>query len=159
LIRRKNVENAELAAETTNALPLGTLTQQFRVPETILLVEDEAFVREITCEILASEGYCVLKACNAAEAKVVFRLYRKTLQLLLTDVVLPGQNGRDLANDLRMINPRLRTIFVSGYPENVVTQHGIAEDGVFYLPKPFSAESLIRKVRQVLARSLEEIAI
>lgn len=153
------MNHAELVPETTSAVALSTSTHQSRTPETILLVEDEAFVREITCEILESEGYRVLKVCNAAEARVVFRRYRKIVQLLLTDVVLPGQNGRELAKDLRSMNPRLRAIFISGYPENTVTQMGIAEDGMFYLPKPFSAESLLRKVRQVLARSLEEIAV
>jgi two-component system, cell cycle sensor histidine kinase and response regulator CckA len=153
------VNYSELVPETTSAVALTTSTHQSRTQETILLVEDEAFVREITCEILEREGYRVLKACNAAEAKVVFGRYRKILQLLLTDVVLPGQNGRELANDLRALNPRLRALFISGYPENAVTQMGIAEDGMFYLPKPFSAESLLRKVRQVLARSLAEVAV
>jgi two-component system, cell cycle sensor histidine kinase and response regulator CckA len=152
------VENAEPASETTNALALGRLTQPFRVPETILLVEDEAFVREFTSEILETAGYCVLKARTAAEAKIAFRQCGEAPRLLLTDVVLPDQNGRDLAHDLRMTNPSLKTIFVSGYPE-IVPQKGIVEQGVFYLAKPFSAESLLRKVRQVLVRDLEEIAI
>jgi two-component system, cell cycle sensor histidine kinase and response regulator CckA len=152
------VNHTELAPETTSAVALSASIQQSSTHGAILVVEDEAFVREITCEILESEGYRVLKACNAAEAKVVFRRNRKIL-LLLTDVVLPGQNGRELANDLRALNPRLRAIFISGYPENAVRQMGIVEDGMFYLPKPFSAESLLRKVRLVLAPSLAEIAI
>jgi two-component system, cell cycle sensor histidine kinase and response regulator CckA len=71
---------------------------------------------------------------------------------LLTDVVLPGQNGRDLANDLRAVCPTLKILFISGYPENVVTRHGIQEDGMFYLSKPFSLQSLTRKVTQVLGQ-------
>jgi CheY-like chemotaxis protein len=129
------------------------------VAGTILLVEDEAFVREITCEILESAGYQVLKARNAAEADTRFRGHRKKVNLLLADVVLPGQNGRDLANDLRAMNSALGVIFISGYPLNIVTQKRLVEDGMFYLPKPFSAESLLQKVRQVLARDLGEIAI
>jgi two-component system, cell cycle sensor histidine kinase and response regulator CckA len=117
---------------------------------TILLVEDETFLRDVTCETLESAGYRVLKTRNAAEAISTFRQYQTIVRLLLTDVVLPGQNGRDLADDLRSIRPNLRTIFISGYPENVVTRHGIQEDGMFYLPKPFSLQSLIWKVRQVL---------
>jgi DNA-binding response OmpR family regulator len=125
---------------------------------TILLVEDETFVREVTADILESAGYRVLKACNAAEGLRAFRRYRKIVRLLLTDVVLPGQNGRDLANDLRALCPNLRTIFISGYPENAVTKHGLPDDGMFYLPKPFSLESLTRKVRQVLEGEVTQTA-
>jgi CheY-like chemotaxis protein len=117
---------------------------------TILLVEDEAFLREVTCEILESAGYRVLKTRTAAEAISAFSEYKAIVRLLLTDVVLPGQDGRVLANNLRCICPKLRIIFISGYPENAVTRHGIQEDGMFYLPKPFSLQSLTRKVRQVL---------
>jgi two-component system cell cycle sensor histidine kinase/response regulator CckA len=123
---------------------------------TILLVEDETFLREVTCEILESTGYRVLKTHNAGEAISAFRRYKAIIKLLLTDVVLPGQNGRDLANDLHAICPNLRTIFISGYPENAVTRHGIQEDGMFYLPKPFSLKSLTRKVRQVLEQEENE---
>jgi two-component system, cell cycle sensor histidine kinase and response regulator CckA len=147
----------ELALGRLPEITSATLRQQSRRQGAILLVEDEAFVREMSCEILQNAGYRVLKTRSAAEAKVIFRRYRKILKLLLTDVVLPGENGRDLACDLRFIDPGLRTIFVSGYPVNAVTQAGIGEDGMFYLPKPFTAESLLRKVRQVLARDLEEL--
>src|SRR5579864_8441143 len=81
---------------------------------TILLVEDETLLREVTCEILESAGYRVLKTCNAAEAISAFSEYKTIVRLLLTDVVLPGQNGRDLANELRSVCPKLRIIFISG---------------------------------------------
>jgi len=125
-------------------------TDSHRGRGTILLVEDETFLREVTGEILESAGYRVLKTRNAAEALSVFSECKAIVRLLLTDVVLPGQNGRDLANDLRSVSPKLKIIFISGYPENVVTRHGIQGDGMFYLPKPFSLQSLTRKVRQVL---------
>jgi DNA-binding NtrC family response regulator len=83
---------------------------------TILLVEDEAFLREVTCEILESAGYRVLKTRNATEAASAFHRYKTIVKLLLTDVVLPGQNGRDLAKVLRSVCPELRIIFISGYP-------------------------------------------
>lgn len=143
----------ETVPEPLSVMPCTDLPQ---ARGTILLVEDEAFVREVTGDILESAGYRVLKARNAAEALRAFRQYQKIVRLLLTDVVLPGQNGRDLANDLRAICPNLRTIFISGYPENAVTQHGLPEDGMFYLPKPFSLESLTRKVRQVLEQEAED---
>ncbi len=115
-------------------------------------MEDEAFLREVTCEILESAGYRVLKTRNAAEATSTFGEYKSIVRLLLTDVVLPGQNGRDLAHDLRSVCPKLKILFISGYPENVVTRHGIQEDGMFYLSKPFSLQSLTRKVTQVLGQ-------
>lgn len=85
-----------------------------RSRETILLVEDEQFLREVTCEILESAGYRVLKTGNAAEAASAFKEFQPIVRLLLTDVVLPGQNGRDLANELRIICPKLSIIFISG---------------------------------------------
>jgi two-component system cell cycle sensor histidine kinase/response regulator CckA len=117
---------------------------------TILLVEDETFLRDVTCETLESAGYRVLKTRNAREAFSAFSQYKPIVRLLLTDVVLPEQNGRDLANEMRTICPSLKIIFISGYPENVVTRDGIQGEGMFYLPKPFSTQSLTRKVKQVL---------
>jgi len=117
---------------------------------TILLVEDEDFLLEVTSEILESAGYRVIKARNAEEATKLFRQFHSIVELLLTDVVLPGQNGRDLANQLRRISPQLRIVFISGYPENAVTRSGIREDGMSYLSKPFSSQSLTRKVKQAL---------
>jgi two-component system cell cycle sensor histidine kinase/response regulator CckA len=149
--RAYNVNHAQASSEPIPNLGLQiTDTHRPRGRGTILLVEDERFLRETTCEILESAGYRVLKTRNAAEAMTAFREYKAIVRLLLTDVVLPGQNGRDLANDLRSVCPDLRVIFISGYPENVVTRQGIQEDGMFYLPKPFSLQSLTRKVRQVL---------
>lgn len=97
-----------------NTVPVLTNTDPPGGFGTILLVEDEAFLREVTCEILESTGYRVLKTRNAEEAISAFRQYKSIVKLLLTDVVLPGQNGRDLANALRAICPNLRTIFISG---------------------------------------------
>ena len=117
---------------------------------TILLVEDEQFLRDATCVVLEAAGYRVLKTRNAVEGLSTFKEFKPIVRLLLTDVVLPGRNGRDLANDLRAICPELRIIFISGYPENVVTRSGIQGDGMAYLPKPFSMQSLTRKVKEVL---------
>jgi two-component system cell cycle sensor histidine kinase/response regulator CckA len=120
------------------------------IPSTILVVEDEAFVREVTCEILELAGYAVLKARNGAEARCAFQQCGGNIQLLLTDVVLPGENGRDLATFLKTTQQGLKTIFISGYPENTISRDGHPPEGVFYLPKPFSVESLMRKVSEVL---------
>jgi two-component system cell cycle sensor histidine kinase/response regulator CckA len=132
---------------------IGKGAERAWVRETVLLVENENFVRDVTGEILHSAGYRVLKARNAADAMRTFRQYRDEVQLLLTDVVMPGQNGFNLAHDLKAMSLGLRTIFISGYPENSVTRKGLKQTGVFYLPKPFSAESLLRQVGQALAKT------
>ena len=145
-IERKPVMN-----QTAPAIGMGT--ERAWVRETILLVEDENFVRDVTGEILESAGYRVLKARNAADAMRTFRRFRDEVHLLLTDVVMPGQNGCSLADDLKAMSFGLRTIFISGYPENSVTRKGLKQTGVFYLPKPFSAESLLRQVKQALVKT------
>jgi len=145
-----HIQSSTETAPDSVSFARGTDSQ--RSHGTILLVEDEAFLREVTCEILESAGYRVLKTRNAAEATSAFGEYKSIVRLLLTDVVLPGQNGRDLANDLRSVCPKLKILFISGYPENVVTRHGIQEDGMFYLSKPFSLQSLTQKVTQVLGQ-------
>ena len=97
-------ESASIIAETDPPTGRGT----------VLLVEDESFLREVTCEILESAGYRVLKTRNAKEAISAFKEYKSIVRLLLTDVVLPGDNGRDLANELRGVCPKLKIIFISG---------------------------------------------
>jgi CheY-like chemotaxis protein len=120
----------------------------------VLVVEDEAFVREVTVEILQAAGYHVLKARHAVEATAVFRQCEEKVDLLVTDVVLPGRNGRDLARELTRLRPDLKTIFISGYPNNVV-RNAALDDRWLYLSKPFSVESLMRKVHEALAGGRE----
>ena len=143
--------------DASHAITLCRLAQNFRVPETILLVEDEPFVRQSTFEILESAGYRVLKAANAEEARATFRCHGDEVQLLLIDVILPDQNGQDLATDLRASDPDLRVIFVSGYPQKVSKE--LMHNGLFYMAKPFSAESLLTKVWLAMEHRFEEVAI
>lgn len=117
--------------------------------ETILLVEDEAFVREITCQVLESAGYMVLQASSAEEALWAFCQHEGPVHLLLTDMVMPGKNGQDLAAELGALSPEMKTILTSGYAENVAEEMG-RNPRIFFLPKPFSVQSLTRKVRNVL---------
>jgi response regulator RpfG family c-di-GMP phosphodiesterase len=114
VVRRTKVNQIELSSEPMPPVFLCACSQKSAACATILVVEDETFVRELTCEILQDEGYRVLKARNATEARTAFRRVKGTVRLLLTDVVLPGQDGRDLANDLRAVCPAIRTIFTSG---------------------------------------------
>lgn len=114
----------------------------------VLVVEDEAFVRQVTCEVLTSAGYHVFKACCGADALSIFRQQSNSIQLLLTDIVLPGQSGQALAEQLCEFKPGLKALLVSGYPQNGATPQKPA--GMGFLAKPFCSETLLNKVRQVL---------
>jgi DNA-binding NtrC family response regulator len=116
----------------------------------ILVVEDENFVREVTAEILQAAGYAVLKARNAAEALTVFSENQDCIALVVLDVVLPGRSGRDLARELTHLHPGLKILFMSGYPENAITKDKVIRGKSTYLPKPFSVDGLMRKVRDAI---------
>jgi two-component system, cell cycle sensor histidine kinase and response regulator CckA len=120
--------------------------------ETILLVEDERAVRELTLKMLQQLGYAVLVAESADDAMRVSEAHRGELSLLLTDVVMPGLSGRQLADALILVRPGIKVLFLSGYTENTVVHHGVLESGVDFLPKPFSREVLGKKLREILAR-------
>jgi len=122
-------------------------------PPTILLVEDESFVREVAGEVLACAGYRVLKAMNAGEALRIFREHAGAVELLVTDVVLPDRNGCDLALELSSLVGGLRSVFVSGYPENSITRQGLKHPGWFYLAKPFSVAALLEMIEQALPKA------
>jgi CheY-like chemotaxis protein len=121
--------------------------------ETVLVVEDEDGVRRLTAETLESYGYHVLEAANPAEALGIAEQHSDEIQLLLTDVILPGMNGKSLAERVQELIPDINVIFMSGYPADVISKRGIMEREVGYLSKPFSPESLAAKVREVLAAS------
>jgi two-component system, cell cycle sensor histidine kinase and response regulator CckA len=114
---------------------------------TILFVEDEAFVRDVTSEVLRLAGYRVLTAKNAAEAACIYDAHRGKVDCLLTDVVLPGESGRALSRRLRWENPELKILLVSGYAEQLGLLEAEAEE---FLAKPFSTEVLLRRVKQLL---------
>ncbi len=122
----------------------------------ILLVEDERLVREVAGEILRSAGYKVWKAATAAEALHLFEQHHAEIELLITDVVLPDERGPQLAMKLQATGKWVRTILISGYPERVIIKGTREEVPFFYLPKPFSAKTLLQKVRQVV--SLHEMS-
>ena len=118
--------------------------------ETILLAEDEESVRAIACEFLASLGYTVLVAEGPEKALRLATEHPGEIQLLLTDVIMPGMNGRDLSLRLREIRPAIKSLFISGFTADVLSQRGILADGVNFLAKPFSRDKLACKVREVL---------
>ena len=118
--------------------------------ETILLVEDNEQVRQLTSEVLADSGYSVLLAASPEEALVLCRGNHPDIQLLVTDVILPGMNGPQLAAQVKQISPHTRVLFVSGYTSNAIVHYGVLDPGLWFLAKPFSLSELVAKVRQVL---------
>ena len=121
-----------------------------RLGKTVLVIEDEAFVRESTCEILRSAGYHVLQAANAVEARRVFSSATTPIDLLVCDAVLPDTNGMCLAQLLRWHSPRLRTIIASGYPRSVLRDQFRLADQPQVLSKPYSASLLLAHVKALL---------
>jgi len=134
-------------AEETAACCRGIAADPLAGGETILFVEDEAFVREVTSVVLRSAGYRVLTAKDAAAAAGMYDLQSGDVDLLLTDVVLPGESGRALADRLKRACPELKVLLITGYAEQMRLE-AAATDGC--LAKPFSVGVLLRKVRQVL---------
>jgi CheY-like chemotaxis protein len=118
---------------------------------TVLVVEDEANLREVACAVLQDLGYTVLEAANGEEALRLVDADKPSLDLVLIDVVLPGaMNGRELASRLAELQPGLRVLFMSGYTENAIVHQGRLDGGVMLLGKPFSREQLARKVADAL---------
>ncbi len=118
--------------------------------ETILLVEDERAIRLSTKRLLERLGYAVLSAASPGEAMQVAAACQGTIDLLLTDVVMPEMTGRELAVRLVELRPDLRCIYMSGYTANVIAQHGVLDEGVRFLPKPFTRDDLAHAIRAAL---------
>jgi CheY-like chemotaxis protein len=130
--------------------PQGELLASLHGTEMILLVEDEASLRELARHQMRSCGYSVLEASSGADALEVAGNYTGVIHLLLTDVVMPGMNGRALAEKLLRQRPQMSVVYMSGYTGQVVGADGVLHEGSFFLPKPFTREALARKLRETL---------
>ena len=132
-----------------------------RGSETILAVENDSSLREVTCELLQSSGYTVIPAGSPEEALRLAERHAGPIDFLLTDVIMPGMNGRELATQLSVARPGIEILYVSGYTEGVVRDgvHGVLEPGLAFLQKPYTRQALTRKIREILdLRRVESLA-
>ncbi len=118
--------------------------------EKVLFAEDNDDIRESTMEILTALGYQVLAASSGEEALLIFEKQWTEIDLLITDVVMPGMGGKKLSDRAREIKKNLKVLFISGYPEEVIATHGVLQKGIHYLQKPFSVSGLSGKIRKIL---------
>jgi len=137
---------AEESASAVETHPLGG-------DENVLVCEDDRAVRELTARGLEEAGYTVLTASGGREAQVVAAEHNRPIDLLITDVVMPEMNGRQLSDSLRKTFPDLPTLFISGYTSNIIARHGVLDAGVEFLEKPFSRVQLLSRVREVLQKA------
>ena len=142
LPRHEGGAEQESAAGAAGALVRGQ--------ETILLVEDEPSILKLTTRVLTRQGYVVLAANTPGEAIRLASEHASAIHLLMTDVVMPEMNGRDLAKNLQSRYPSLKLLFMSGYTANIIVHQGVLDQGVQFIQKPFSIDDLAAKVREVL---------
>ena len=136
--------------EPVTAAQGGNELETKRGWETVLLVEDAQPLRELARELLEDCGYKVLEAANGAAAIKVAENHQESIHLLLTDVVMPGMDGRKLADHIVRIHPGLKVLYMSGFTDDVIVHHGVLDSGVALLEKPFTKEGLTRKVKEAL---------
>jgi CheY-like chemotaxis protein len=145
------VPRTEEVADREESRPVRA--EESQGSETVLVVEDEIVVRSLARQILEINGYAVLEATDAGEALSVCERHTGPIHLLLTDVVLPRDSGRELARQLTPKRPETKVLFMSGYTDDAIVHQGVLDDDAPFLQKPFTANGLARKVREVLDQS------
>jgi len=135
-------ENVSPIQKTEQDIPSGT--------ETILVVEDEPAVRELTCVLLEDAGYTVLESSGVEDAMETAKDAQRKIDLLLTDVVMPRLDGRELANQMVSLRPDLKVLYMSGYSDDVILHRGVLTQGTVLVQKPFTKRTLLQKVRETL---------
>jgi two-component system cell cycle sensor histidine kinase/response regulator CckA len=123
-----------------------------RGSETVLVVEDDEDVRTLASRILEALGYDVVQAASGEDALAIAQARRDPIDLLLTDVVMPGLNGRQVADLIAPIHPRCRVLYTSGYTDEAIVRHGVLDEGIAFVAKPYTPLDLGLKVREVLDR-------
>lgn len=139
-----------LAARAVGAPEASEEARVVTGKETILIVDDAATIRGLVQQLLRVSGYASLAAANSEEALRAAREHPGPIQLLITDVIMPGMNGRELYTALRAIRPTLRVLYISGHTDDVIAPHGVLETGTHFLAKPFTVAALNRKIREAL---------
>ena len=124
-----------------------------RGTETLLLVEDDSQLRQLSSSVLTHCGYRVLVANGPEEGLATAKANHKDIRLLITDVVMPGMNGRQLAEQIQRDSPKIKVLYISGYTNNAIVHYGVLDKGLWFLPKPFTLSALVSKVREVLDAS------
>jgi signal transduction histidine kinase/ActR/RegA family two-component response regulator len=124
--------------------------------ETVLVVEDEVAVREATRRILARKGYHVITAANGRDAVAVAASYPGGIDLLVTDVIMPEMPGKEAADRIRALCPSVKVLFMSGYTEGILSDHGVLEAGINLIEKPFTEKSLLARLREVIALAADQ---
>src|ERR1019366_6238923 len=140
-------------AKTAPGVAAGTAPTP-RAGETVLLVEDELSILKLAARVLRGEGYTVLEAASPDEAIRLAGEHGDQIHLLLTDVIMPGMNGHDLANTLLSTRPQLKRMYMSGYSAGVMAHRGLLHEGAAFIQKPFLINDLQVKVRQTLDADL-----
>jgi CheY-like chemotaxis protein len=121
-----------------------------RGTETILLVEDEEMLRKLARQTLKGHGYKIVEAANGSEAIALSAQHEGPIHLLLTDVIMPGMNGRELATRMLQTRPSLRVLFMSGYTDDAIVHQGVLDESANFIQKPFAPDGLAFRVREVL---------
>ncbi|MEJ2641250.1 MAG: ATP-binding protein [Desulfosarcinaceae bacterium] len=143
---RHNGTTVDTSTDRTDEIPRGQ-------GEKVLLVEDDAAILNLCSQMLTGLGYQVFTANTVSEATDIANNANATIDLLITDVIMPKMNGREMAQSLRASQPQLKTLFMSGYTANVIAHHGVLEEDIHFLPKPFSKRRLAVSVRKALSQS------
>lgn len=140
----------EVKKDAVREIPAAPVPEKTRTAETILVVEDEEVIRNLTADILKQSGYQILKAENGENALQVASSFEGNIDLLFTDVVMPKMGGKKLAESLKSLRPKTKVLFASGYTDGDLTESGVIDPAIYFIPKPYSFESLNLKIRQVL---------
>jgi signal transduction histidine kinase/ActR/RegA family two-component response regulator len=136
--------------------PNAPMSESSKGTETILLVEDETGVRKLARETLEMSGYTVLEASEANEALRLYSQHQSTIHLMITDVVMPGMSGRELAQRIAESGHEIKVLYMSGYTDDAIVHHGILDAKIPFLQKPFTPDALTRKVREVLTTASKD---